>query len=340
MVGLGTFVMAPFVVMSAWGLSSGTFRPSRLLALPPSGIRWGPMLSVVFWSLEGFDSASTFAGEVDNPSRTYPRAMVLSVAMMTLAYIVPLGVGAGVDNSEWPCWHNGALSHVARQIGGKFLGGWVLLSAVVSNWGLFASELLEDSYQLLGMAQVGLAPTFLGRRSETFHTPVNAILLQVCIIAMLLGLDFDLIMGVDNFFSAVASTLELAAAVELRRSHAALARPYRVPLGTRGLTLLVVPPMATNAYIMYTSAARSLLSALLVGAALTTGLLLYVPFLYGWRGKPKAPSRLPSADAHGTPIMLPSSPAVAGAGVSGERGERGELPHYSLAEPLPPSHYG
>ena len=291
MVGLGAFVMAPFVVMSAWGLGSGSFRPSRLLALPPHGIRWGPMLSVVFWSLEGFDSASTFAGEVDNPSRTYPYAMAMSLTMVTLAYIVPLGVGAGVENSQWLCWHDGALSHVAKLIGGKFLGGWVLLSAVISNWGLFASELLEDSFQLLGMAQVGLAPTVFGRRSKTFNTPVNAILLQALIIALLVGLDFDLIMGVDNFFSAVASTLQLAAAVELRRSHAALARPYRVPLGTKGLALLITPPIAMNGYIMYISATSSLLSALLVVAALTFGLLLYVPFLFGWRGKPAAPSR-------------------------------------------------
>ena len=98
-------------------------------------------------------------------------------------------------------------------------------------------------------------------------------------------------MGVDNFFSAVASTLQLAAAVELRRSHAALARPYRVPLGTKGLALLITPPIAMNGYIMYISATSSLLSALLVVAALTFGLLLYVPFLFGWRGKPAAPSR-------------------------------------------------
>ena len=174
------------------------------------------------------------------------------------------------------------------------------------------------------MSQVGLAPAVFGRRSATFHTPVHAILLQVLIIALLVGLDFDLIMGVDNFFCAVASTLELAAAVELRRSHAALARPYRVPLGTRGLALLVAPPIATNAYMMYLTAADSLLSALLVGAALTTGLLLYLPFLFGWRGRPAAPSRLPSADADGTPCMLPASPAGSG-----------EVPPFTLAGPVP-----
>ena len=48
--------------------------------------------------------------------------------------------------------------------------------------------------------------------------------------------------------------LELAAAVSLRRSHGTLPRPYRVPLGTRGLALFVVPPIATNAYMMYIAA--------------------------------------------------------------------------------------
>ena len=112
--------------------------------------------------------------------------MAASVTLMTLAYVVPLGVGAAAD-PHWHCWkvrlvrpsgrphvhcsppprrrsstrpclcswtlQDGSLSHVARLIGGPFLGGWVLLSALVSNWGLFASELLEDSFQLLGMAQ-------------------------------------------------------------------------------------------------------------------------------------------------------------------------------------------
>ena len=88
---------------------------------------------------------------------------------------------------------------------------------------------------------------------------------------------------------------------------------------------------------MYASAASSLLSALLVGAGLTTGLLLYVPFLFGWRGKPAAPSRLPTADVDGTPMMLPSSPdRGAGDAEDTEEDTTRELPPFLLAEPLPP----
>ena len=58
--------------MSVWGPARGDFDASALLALPPHGVRWGPLLGVVFWSLEGFDSASTFAGEV-RTAHAYPR---------------------------------------------------------------------------------------------------------------------------------------------------------------------------------------------------------------------------------------------------------------------------
>lgn len=56
----------------------------------------------------------------------------------------------------------------------------MLLTSTLGNWGLFAAELLEDSYQLLGMVEMGLAPAFLGGVSAR-DTPVRIIMLQ-CVI--------------------------------------------------------------------------------------------------------------------------------------------------------------
>ena len=61
------------------------------------------MLSVIYWSFSGFDSASTFAGEVKEPHRTFPLALTLAVITMLASYIAPLLVAAGADPS-WPCW--------------------------------------------------------------------------------------------------------------------------------------------------------------------------------------------------------------------------------------------
>jgi amino acid transporter len=62
--------------------------------------------------------------------------------------------------------------------------------------GLFASELLEDTYQLLGMAEIGLAPRWFSHRQSSSGTPTRAIAFQLIIIAALIGLDFDSIMCV------------------------------------------------------------------------------------------------------------------------------------------------
>ena len=43
------------------------------------------------------------------------------------------------------------------------MGMVMVIVAIVGNCGLFIAELLEDSYQLYGMAQVNLAPSFFVR---------------------------------------------------------------------------------------------------------------------------------------------------------------------------------
>jgi len=40
--------------------------------------------------LYGWDSASTIATEVHDPQKTYPRAMLLAVLIVSLTYILPV----------------------------------------------------------------------------------------------------------------------------------------------------------------------------------------------------------------------------------------------------------
>ena len=106
--------------------------------------------------MSGFDSASTFAGEVERPHVTFPRALFTAVGLVCLSYLCPLLVSSAADPG-WRCWEDGSFEAIALLVGGSWLGVWILATSSLSNWGLFASELLEDSYQLLGMAEMGLA---------------------------------------------------------------------------------------------------------------------------------------------------------------------------------------
>lgn len=139
--------------------------------------------------------------------------------------------------------------------------------------GLFASELLEDSYQLLGMSEMGLAPAVFSRISPRTGTPIHAILFQFVIIALLVSLDFNSILCIDNFFSASAAALEFAAIVRLRIKSPELRRPYRIPLSTRGLILLLLIPTAWSLLICYVTITDSIQSASTIGVGLLIGLV-------------------------------------------------------------------
>ena len=271
---LGLLVMSPYIALSILGLPQIRLANYRK---KPAEHNVHQLLSVLYWSLSGFDSASTFAGEVEKPSSTYPIALSLACLVMLLCYLLPLGVAAGADG-RWMTWTDGSLAVAARRIGGPWLSLWVAASSLLSNWGLFASTLLEDSYQLLGMAEVGLMPSCFAHRQSRLGTPTRAIALQVAIVALLAGLDFSVIMCVDNFFSAAAAALEFAAAVQLRRRKPYLPRPYRVPLGTAGLTLLLLLPLGISVLVMAVTAMHSRLSLVLCGSATVVGVLGYLPY--------------------------------------------------------------
>ena len=61
------------------------------------------------------DSVSTLAGEVNNPARTFPRAMLLAVLLVVIVYLLPTMAALGVttDTSEWSM---GFYGHVAQQV--------------------------------------------------------------------------------------------------------------------------------------------------------------------------------------------------------------------------------
>lgn len=316
---LCALVLAPYALLSALALRN--FNPARLSELPSAGVvQWGKLLSVLYWNVSGWDCASTFAGEVKEPGKTYPRGLALALLIMLAAYAVPLFAAAGCDAAgDWREWQDGSFAAIADGVGGRWLGVLIIASSALGNWGLFASELLEDSYQLLGMAEAGMAPRFFGRRHPRLHTPVNAILFQFGIIAVLIGFDFNTILTIDNFFSAAQAALEFAACVKLRVSRPELERPFRMPLNTCGVVLLLLVPTALSFATAYACVAASAGAALVNGLALLGGLALYAAVGDSDSCAPCLGRRRRRGSAHHVHSAAPSPPPLPSADALRER---------------------
>ena len=181
----------------------------------------------------------------------------------------------------------------------------------------------SSAHATAGMAEAGLAPRYFAHRHPQLGTPLRALMLQVVVIGVLTGLDFTVIMCVDNFFSAAAAALEFAAAVRLRASHPALARPFRIPFGTFGLAAFLLLPFGISVLVMWVTATHSALSLSLCGSATVLGAFLYLP--WSWTSRLQVPdvTIIDEAGHCVVPIVpegaaaMPSSVAAAAVGGSG-----------------------
>ena len=228
---------------------------------------------------------------------------MLSLLMAVLTYLIPLSVAASADEPKWEYWENGWFSVIATKQGGVWLGAWIVFASFLGNFGMYVAELFEDSWQLCGMADAGLAPQMFSRRHGKYGSPWVSIAFTVAIIAALVAFDFSTILVIDNFFSAASAMLEIIAFLKLRRSAPHLVRPYRVPIENFSRLLVAFfVPSALGLLIMVCSFAPNWASVAINSGALVAGVVLYYA-MKRW-GKTSYSYKPPSERAAAAPNPL------------------------------------
>jgi amino acid transporter len=249
-----TILGAPKVVPSRWfqlpesaeksyDLFDDDFQtgPGPLPLLTVGGILWRPFLNNMFWNLNGFDKAGSFAGETTSASTTYPRGIFIGGVMTVFGYLVPLLVTLGATDCSQAEWVDGRLGTVAVDIGGKWLGAWMIFAAGISNIAMFEAEMSSDAFKIMGMAERGYLPKCFEARSK-YGTPTAGILTNTIVIIAFSCADFGQLLELLNCTYAISVLLEYAAFVKLRLYHKELQRPYRIPIPDWASILLVFPP--------------------------------------------------------------------------------------------------
>ena len=229
--------------------------------------------------MSGFDCISTCAGEVVDVGKTLPRALTFALTLAMFTYLLPLSFSTMATNPElvsnwgddqgecsWSC--------IARNIGGEWIMYWVLIACVAGNAGMYIAEMFEDSWQLYGMAESGMAPALFGRRHPKYNTPFNAVLLSYFLICGLVYFDFMDNLSINNFFSCASTILEIFAFLKLRWSRPDLVRPYQIQLGFVGVGLLCALPTVLGIVVLF-SCFKKWSSVLMNICAVVVGIGLY-----------------------------------------------------------------
>ncbi|KAK2641490.1 hypothetical protein Ddye_023253 [Dipteronia dyeriana] len=249
-VTLGIISLSPFVVLVLFAIPKIDFK--RWLSLGQKGVEkdWALFFNTLFWNLNFWDNASTLAGEVEEPQRTYPKALFSAGLLTCLAYLIPLLVVTGAVPLDQENWVDGYFAVVAQLIAGKWLKICVEIGACLSIVGLYEAQLSSCAYQILGMTDLGFLPQVFGMRSRRFDTPWVGILISTLVALAVSYMEFANIISCVNFLYSLGMLLEFASFLWLRRKQPILKRPFRVPLDLPGLVVLCLVPSGFLVYVM------------------------------------------------------------------------------------------
>ena len=233
---------------------------------------------VAMWNYMGWDNASTIAGEVDRPQRTYPLAMLLTVTLVALTYVLPVVAvrSTGVDPSGWT---TGAWVNIAEAIGGRALGTAVVLGGVVCAAGMLNALVLSYSRLPMVLARDGYLPPVFARLHPKTGAPWVSILACAVAYTLALRLGFQRLIELDVMLYGASLMLEFVALIVLRVREPQLARPFRIPGGLPGVVAITIPPAVLIAIALAHGHEEQAgpISALALGVLL----MLAGPLVYG-----------------------------------------------------------
>lgn len=151
---------------------------------------------ILFFAFMGSEAGLSVSGEVRNPQRTIPRAILIAVSSVLVLYILIQTVSVGVLGPSLTNFKENPLGELAKFVIGPIGLTLMIVGAGVSMFGNLSSSMLSNPRVIYGAAKDRVIPIkALARIHPVFTTPKNAILVYA---------------GLDIIFASLGGFQELA----------------------------------------------------------------------------------------------------------------------------------
>ncbi len=242
----------------------------------------------VFFSYGGFHHASYLAGEVKNPQKTLPTAMILGTLIVMLVYVMsnvsylkllPIETIAGSDKVA-----STAVSQVF-----SFGSNFIAMLIIVSTFGTISIYSMTAPRIYFALANDGLFFKRIATIHPRFHTPANAIMVQCAIACIILVFwkTFEEVINYIVFVDYLFMAMAVFGVLILRKRLPNQSRPYR----TLGYPIVPLIFVGFTIFMLGVNVVQKPEIAISIFACLLIGYLLYKAF--GFKGiKNKNPEEL------------------------------------------------
>lgn len=268
--------LVPLILVAAVGIfavTGGSWAPE--LTTPDFGTSFIPAVILVFYAFTGFESIGVAAGEVKDPKRRIPVAILVGIGTAAVLYvliqIVSVGVlGADLAKSTTP------VAGVANKLFGPF--GLILVSvgALVSIGGITVAQSFIAPRSGVALSESGVLPEFLSKVNG-FGAPAGSIIVTTLLAVPLILSGSFVQLAAISVLTRFAQYIPTSIAVlVLRRTAKDKPALFRIPLGP---LVPILGALLSTALLVYAGVDKGGLEKLAWGVgALVVGVPVYFIF--------------------------------------------------------------
>jgi APA family basic amino acid/polyamine antiporter len=241
----------------------------------------GIALIAVFWAYDGWVYVTFVAGEVKNPQRNLPRALIWGLMLVGVVYISINTVYVYALPMNEVAAQEAVAQTAAISMFSSRVAPWLSLMVALSCFGAMAPCLMSGARVYYAMAEDGIFFHALARVHPRWHTPVTSLVLQAIWSAVLaLSGKYDQLFTYVTFMMVLSYVLTVAGLFVLRRKKPDMPRPYRCTgyPWTPAIYVVLASLWAMNAAVEKKK--ETLWGAVIVA--------LGVPFYFYWKRQGKA----------------------------------------------------
>ncbi len=205
-------ILGFFVVFGLFFVNSGNFAPFVQLG---GGVLFGTYF--IFFAYGGFARAAVVAEEIKDAKRIVPRAVLLSLLISAVVYVLVGLVAVGLVGSTSLAGSNSPLAFAIGASGADWAVKLVSFGGLVATASVLLTAVLGVSRMTFSMARHSDMPSVLCRVSARFGTPFVSIWVVGAVMALLvLFVDLTGVVAISTFALLFGYVLANVAAFRLR----------------------------------------------------------------------------------------------------------------------------
>ncbi|QLH25264.1 amino acid permease [Streptomyces sp. Rer75] len=272
MVGVKVAALILFCAVAFTGIRAGNYTPFMPLGM--AGVSAAG--ATLFFSYIGFDAASTAGEEAKNPQRDLPRAIMLSLVIVTALYCLVAAVAVGALPWKRFSGTEAALAGIMEDVTGQSFWGVVLAAgAVVAIASVVLTVLYGQTRILFAMSRDGLVPPVFSKVHAGTGVPrANTVIVSLFCGILAAAVPLGQLADATSIGTLFAFALVNIAVIVLRRTRPDMTRTFRVPLSP-------LFPLIGFGLCLWMMNSLELVTWVVFGVWMAVGLVLY--FAYGMR---------------------------------------------------------